>query len=87
MDYYMESLPLVKVTPTDKSHDRPQRWNKIYINIGPFMNKYAKASYFKVYFTSNLTTQEDLDYGYEYHPISEPRYYYFDNLKLLYRNL
>ena len=83
MDYYLESLPLVKVTPTDKTHDKPQRWNKIYINIGPFMNKYSTASYFKVYFTSNLTTEYDLDY----HPISEPRYYYFDNLKLLYRNL
>ena len=82
MDYYLETLPLVKVTPTDKTHDKPQRWNKIYINIGPFMNKYSTASYFKVYFTSNLTTEYDLDY----HPISEPRYYYFDNLKLVYRN-
>ena len=81
-DYYLETLPLVKVTPTDKTHDKPQRWNKIYINIGPFMNKYSTASYFKVYFTSNLTTEYDLDY----HPISEPRYYYFDNLKLVYRN-
>ena len=87
LDYQLETLPLVKVTPTDKAHDKPQKWNKIYINIGPQMNKYASASYFKVYFTSNLTTQEDLAYGHEYHPISEPRYFYFDNLKLLYRNL
>ena len=87
MDYYLETLKLVKVTPTDKTHDKPQKWNKIYINIGPLMNDYARASYFKVFFTSDLTTQIDLDYGQEYHPISEPRYYYFDNLKLLYRNL
>lgn len=92
MDYYLETLPLVKVTPTDKTHDKPQRWNKIYINIGPYMNKYANASYFKVFITSdlttsNLTTQEDVYAGYIYQPISEPRYYYFDNLKLLYRNL
>ena len=87
LDYKLETLPLVKVTPTDKSHEKPQRWNKIYINIGPFMNKYSSASYFKVYFTSDLTTDEDMYYGYFYHPASEPRYYYFDNLKLLYRDL
>lgn len=86
-DYDLETAPLVKVTPTDKTHDKPQRWNKIYINIGPKMNQNATASYFKIYFTSNLTTAEDLAYGQEYHPASEPRYYYFDNLKLLYRKL
>lgn len=86
-DYYLESLPLVKVTPTDKTHDKPQRWNKIYINIGPYMNKNQSASYFKIYFTSDLTTGEDMAYNHFYHPASEPRYYYFDNLKLLYRNL
>lgn len=86
-DYKLETLPLVKVTPTDKTHDKPQRWNKIYINIGHIMNNYSDASYFKVYFTSDLTTGEDLAYGYQYHPIDERRYYYFDNLKLLYRKL
>jgi len=86
-DYALETMPLVKVTPTDKTHDKPQRWNKIYINIGPQMNINSSASYFKIYFTSNLTTTEDLTYGHEYHPINEPRYYYFDNLKLLYRKL
>lgn len=87
MDYQLETLPLVKVTPTDKNHEKPQRWNKIYINIGPYMNKFASASYFKVFFTSDLFTEEDSIYGYVYHPANESRYYYFDNLKLLYRNL
>jgi len=82
-NYQLKSLPLVKVTPTDKSHEKPQRWNKIYINVGPTMNDYYTASYFKVYFTSNLTTAYDP----EYHPLDEPRYYYFDNLKLFYRKL
>lgn len=82
-DYTLETLPLVKVTPTDKTHDKPQRWNKIYINIGHQMNYNSSASYFKIYFTSNLSTIYDPPY----HPISEPRYYYFDNLKLLYRKL
>ena len=85
--YQLVKWPLVKVTPTDKDHDKPQRWNKIYINIGPAINENDDASYFKIYFTSDLTTSVDLDYGYEYHPINEPRYYYFDNLKLLYRSL
>ena len=86
-NYQLESMPLVKVTPTDKQHDRPQRWNKIYINIGPMMNNNVNSNYFKVYLTSDLTTDQDLLYGNVYHPINEPRYYYFDNLKLLYRNL
>lgn len=81
LDYYLETLPIIKVTPTDKTHDKPERWNKIYINIGPYMNEFQRASYFKLFFTSNLAME-----GSEYHPISEPRYYYFDNLKLLYRN-
>lgn len=82
-NYKLTKMPLVKVTPTDKSHEKPQRWNKIYINIGPEMNQNSTASYFKVYFTSDLNTAYDP----EYHPINEPRYYYFDNLKLLYRKL
>ena len=82
-NYKLTSWPLVKVTPTDKQHDKPQRWNKIYINIGPTMNNNVDAEYFKIYFTSDLTTEYDPPY----HPIDEPRYYYFDNLKLLYRKL
>ena len=86
-NYQLTEMPLVKVTPTDKEHDRPQRWNKIYINIGPTMNNNVTSNYFKVYLTSDLTTDQDLLYGNIYHPINEKRYYYFDNLKLLYRNL
>ena len=86
-NYQLTEMPLVKVTPTDKQHDRPQRWNKIYINIGPMMNNNINSNYFKLYLTSDLTTEQDILYGYVYHPIDEPRYYYFDNLKLLYRNL
>ena len=84
---HVMTIAASQVTPTDKTHDKPQRWNKIYINIGHIMNNYSDASYFKVYFTSDLTTGEDLAYGNEYHPIDERRYYYFDNLKLLYRKL
>lgn len=83
LDYQLVTMPLVKVTPTDKTHEKPQRWNKMYVNIGPQMNNNSRASYFKIYFTSDLTTLYDPPYA----PINEPRYYYFDNLKLLYRSL
>ena len=86
-NYQLTSLPLVKVTPTDKQHDKPQCWNKIYINIGPTMNNNVKSNYFKLYLTSDLTTETDLYYGNVYHPINEQRYYYFDNLKLLWKHL
>lgn len=85
--YQMTQLPLVKVTPTDKTHDKPERWNKIYINLSRIMNENTSATGFKVYFTSDLTTNTDIYYGYIYHPINERRYYYFDNLKVIYRNL
>ena len=80
--YAISSHPLVKVVPTDKQNERPNVWKKMYVNIGPFMNDHVNADYFKVYFTSNLHTGYET---YEYHPISEERYYYLDNLKVLYR--
>lgn len=81
-DYTIYSHPLVKVVPTDKQHDRPSVWKKMYVNLGPFMNDHVNADYFKVYFTSYLQTGYET---YSYHPISENRYYYLDNLKVLYR--
>ena len=83
-NYKLTYHPLVQVQPTDKQHEVPDRWKKIYINLGPFMNEHVDAEYFKLYFTSDLTVAEEL--GQEpYHPLDEPRYYYFDNLKVLYR--
>ena len=80
-DYTLYRQPLVKVVPTDKEHALPEVWKKMYVNLGGYMNTEVDASYFKVYFTSNLTTQYDPPY----HPINEQRYYYFDNLKVIYR--
>ena len=83
-NYQLVQHPLVRVQPTDTINDIPQRWNKIYINIGPYMNENESASYFKVYFTSDLTVADD--YGEpEYVQPNKQRYYYFDNLKLFYR--
>jgi len=81
-DNTIYSHPIVKVVPTDKEHDRPNVWKKMYINLGPNMNEHVNADYFKVYFTSYLQTGYET---YEYKPISEERYYYLDNLKVLYR--
>ena len=76
--------PLLQVVPTDTLNEKPQRWNKIYVNIGPIINANDDATYFKLYFTSDLSA--NADYGEpEYVPLNKQRYFYFDNLKLLYR--
>ncbi|MCR5658475.1 MAG: hypothetical protein K6G25_04035 [Bacteroidales bacterium] len=83
-DYQLVKHPLVRVQPTDTIHSIPQRWNKIYINIGPVMNENVTASYFRVYFTSDLSVNpvyEEPDYVHA----NKQRYYYLDNLKLFYR--
>lgn len=83
-NYQLVKHPLLRVQPTDTVNDMPQRWNKIYVNIGPFMNEYESASYFKIYFTSDLSVDplyEEPDYVHS----DWQRYFYFDNLKLFYR--
>lgn len=83
-NYYLQRHPLLRVLPTDTVNAVPQRWNKIYVNIGPFMNEHVNASYFRIYFTSDLTVDPVYDEPDYVHP-DKPRYYYFDNLKLFYR--
>ena len=83
-NYRLVSHPLVRIQPTDTVNAIPQRWNKIYVNIGPIMNENVTASYFKVYFTSDLSVSPI--YGEpDYVQANKQRYFYFDNLKLLYR--
>lgn len=83
-DYQLQKHPLIRIQPTDSTDGIPHRWNKIYVNIGPFMNENVSASYFKIYFTSDLSV--DPVYGEdEYVHADKQRYYYFDNLKLFYR--
>ena len=76
--------PLVKVVPTDTGHDVPQKWKKIYINLGKLMHEHESASFFKVYLTSDLSIHPDYEQPDYVHP-NKWRYYYFDNLKVLYR--
>ena len=73
-DYTLTSEPLVRLKPTGASGQEPVEWNKIYINIGPYLVDNETAEYFKIYLGSwdprNMGTQ----------------YFYFDNLKLIYRD-
>lgn len=73
-DYTLTAEPIVRLKPTGASGQEPVDWNKIYINIGPYLVDNETAEYFKIYFGSwdprNTGTQ----------------YFYFDNLKLIYRD-
>ena len=83
-DYHLYRWPMLKVLPTDKLHDRPEKWKKMYVALGYRMTEHEDADYVKVYFTSDLSDDAAFQ-DYEYHPLNEQRYYFFDNLKLLYR--
>ena len=83
-NYTVVQWPMVKVLPTDTENDVPQKWKKIYINLGTLMHEHESADYFKVYFTSDLTVHSDYGQPDYVHP-HKWRYYYFDNLKVLYR--
>lgn len=83
-NYQLVKHPYLHIQPTDDTDGIPQRWNKIYVNIGPLMNEHVNANYFKIYFTSDLSV--DPAYGEpDYVHSDRQRYYYFDNLKLFYR--
>ena len=73
-DYALTAESIVRLRPTGVSGQEPVEWNKIYINIGPYLVDNETAEYFKIYFSSwdprNSGTQ----------------YFYFDNLKLIYRD-
>jgi len=52
--------------------NKSETWNKIYINLGPNISAYKKASNFKIYFESSASGDNEANY-------------YFDNIKLIYR--
>lgn len=83
-NYQAIRWPMVKVLPSDTEHDVPQKWKKIYINLGTLLHEHESASYFKVYFTSDLSVNAAYEQPDYVHP-HKWRYYYFDNLKVLYR--
>ena len=83
-NYTLHTDPLVKVLPTDTDNPIPQKWNKIYINLSRVMKDNVDASYFKVYITSDLSLDPSYGQPDYVHP-DKWRYYYFDNLKVLWR--
>lgn len=54
--------------------NKSESWRKIYINLSPIVTEYPNAEYVKLFFDSDLGTTD-----------TEARYY-FDNLKIVYRN-
>lgn len=77
--YYMlkntlYEYPILRVSPTSESGVDPVQWKKIYVNIGPYLVENEDATYFKLYFSS-------------WNPRNDgTQYFYFDNLKLIYRD-
>lgn len=80
MNYTITEWPLVTVNATDSIHPMPNKWKKIYINIGPSLVEYRDADYFKVYVTSHVYKGTSTEYVPD-----RTRYYYFDNMKLFYK--
>lgn len=76
--YYLEGsihdVGLIRLKPTGESGVEPTSWNKIYINLGPYLVDYDQATYYKFYLASWSERNEGL------------QYFYFDNLKILYRD-
>ena len=79
-NYTLTEWPLVTVTPTDSISEMPNMWKKIYINLGPTIVEYRDAEYFKVYVTSHVYKGTSTEYVPD-----RTRYYYFDNMKLIYK--
>lgn len=77
--YYKENntiyeYPILRVNPTCASGVEPTTWKKIYVNIGPYLQDNKDADYFKLYFSSWIPRN------------AGTQYFYFDNLKLIYRD-
>lgn len=73
-DYTLTNESIVRLRPTGAGGQEPVEWNKIYINIGPYLVDNETADYFQIYFAS----WGDRNDG--------PQYFYYDNFKLIYRD-
>lgn len=70
----IQEIPLVQLPPTSAPGTHPNHWKKIYINLGPNLVYYEGATYFKPYLASwDLRNPGE-------------QYFYFDNLKIIYRD-
>lgn len=74
LDYTVTQEALVRLRPTCASGEEPVEWKKIYINLGPYFVDYEYADYFKIYLSSWPNRNDG------------NQYFYFDNLKIIYRD-
>ena len=74
LDYTVTQEAIIRLRPTGASGEEPVNWNKIYINIGPYLVDYEDADYFKIFIASWVNRNDG------------PQYFYYDNLKLIYRD-
>lgn len=70
----VHDYPFIRLKPTGTLGEEPGQWNKIYINVGPYLVENEGADYFQLYISS-------WDYRND-----GTQYFYFDNLKLIYRD-
>ncbi len=74
IDNSITQWPLLSLAATDRENDIPKNlWKKMYVNIGPIVVANPTADYFKIYI--GYTNNSD-----------KTKYFYLDNLKLLYRD-
>ena len=66
--------PLLRIRPTCDPGEEPTEWRKIYINIGPDLIDNKDYAFSKIYLASWPYRNEGT------------QYFYFDNLKLMYRD-
>lgn len=63
----IETFPLYNINPS------PDKWNKIYLNLGPRITDTQEASWFRFYIASSTDPDKEAEF-------------YFDNIKLIYRD-
>lgn len=74
LDGSVNQLEILRLRPTGASGEEPEQWKKIYINLGPYLVDNEDAEYFKLYLSS------------WYNRNSGAQYFYYDNLKIIYRD-
>ena len=79
-NFKLTEWPLVTVNLTDSINAMPNKWKKIYINLGPTLVEYRDSEYFKIYVTSHVYKGTSSEYVPD-----RTRYYYFDNMKIFYK--
>lgn len=74
LDGSVQQFQILRLRPTGASGEEPEQWKKIYINLGPYLVDFKDAEYFKIYLSSWYNRNDG------------PQYFYYDNLKIIYRD-